>query len=179
MVVRPRLRLDKLSAILKIGTAALARMPLLSSASLELRGESAQKASRQCSTGRVLPRLVMMSKGEIIGAPTAAASALVTLVAVSGSTWTSPDQMMMKAAVIKPIVTAAAMFLLIAKPPRPGTCVAGCYSEKARNFCSAHLRLRCVYRMTGLCGAHAPRRRQQETALQLVRQRPPRLRDAP
>jgi hypothetical protein len=59
----------------------------------------------------------MISKGEIIGAATEAASALVTVVAVSGSTRTNPDQMMMIAA-IKPTITAAAISLLIAKPPR-------------------------------------------------------------
>jgi hypothetical protein len=57
----------------------------------------------------------MISKGEMVGAATEAASAFVTVVAVSGSTRTNPDQMMMKTAATKPIVTA--MFLLIAKPP--------------------------------------------------------------
>jgi hypothetical protein len=59
----------------------------------------------------------MISKGEIIGASTEAASALVTVLAESGSTRPNPDQMMMIAA-IKPTITAVATFLLIAKPPR-------------------------------------------------------------
>jgi hypothetical protein len=74
----------------------------------------AQKGSRHCSTGRVLPWLIMMSKGKIIGAAIAAASALETVVAVSGSTRTNPDQMIMKVAATKPAVTIAPMFLLIA-----------------------------------------------------------------
>ena len=59
-----------------------------------------------------MPCLIMRSKGEIIGIATEAASALVTGVAVFGSTRTYPDQMMMIAA-IKPPITAATMFLLI------------------------------------------------------------------
>jgi hypothetical protein len=56
----------------------------------------------------------MMSKGKIIGAAIAAASALETVVAVSGSTRTNPDQMIMNVAATKPAVTIAPMFLLIA-----------------------------------------------------------------
>jgi hypothetical protein len=133
----------------------------------------AQKGSRHCSTGRVLPWLIMMSKGKIIGAAIAAASALETVVAVSGSTRTNPDQMIMKAAATKPAVTIALMFLLIAN------LLVDCRGEVSLRKQpdipnSAHRRVSCVHRKTGFCSARMPRTQQQGTAQRSVRQRPAR-----
>ena len=74
-----------------------------------------------------MPRFVMISRGEIVAPPTAAASAFATVAASLGLTLPCVDQVM-TASEIKPTAASAAMILIIARPPE--------FSEFRSRYCA-------------------------------------------